>query len=79
MNKDEKCFYCSGRGKFKYIKSGDECVCSVCGGTGINFKALHENLHAGKNKCKYCGAACSGYACKICLDSFENDNRGEEL
>lgn len=73
MGEDTKCFYCSGSGKYKYIKTNIERVCSACNGTGISFRALHKKINAGKNKCKYCGESCSGYACDLCLKEFEKE------
>ena len=78
MKKDEKCFYCDGKGKIRYLEDGEECTCTVCNGSGINIKAVYQKKHLGKNKCKYCGRLCSGYACKSCLDAFESDREVEE-
>lgn len=77
MEKDEKCFYCDGKGKIKYLEDGKECTCSVCNGSGINFLARYKKRTQGKNKCKYCGQPCSGYACNSCLESFESEKEVE--
>ena len=74
MRKDESCFFCEGKGKIRYLKDGELHTCSVCNGTGKDLKAIYQKKHQGKNKCKYCGRPCTGYACNSCLDSFEADN-----
>lgn len=72
MEQDTKCFYCGGKGKRK-LADGCICTCSVCKGFGIDFKVIHQKKHQGKNKCKYCGRNCTGYACESCLDAFEKE------
>ena len=60
-----KCNYCGGSGKTIITKA----VCYHCRGTGIL-----ENVRS----CKYCGEPCHGYACKPCLDTFENAKHEKE-
>ena len=74
---DEKCFYCDGKGKIKYLNESKACTCTVCNGSGINYLARYKKRVQGKNKCKYCGRPCYGYACDSCLDSFEKESENE--
>ena len=78
MKKDEKCFYCDGKGKIHYRDNPETCICSVCNGSGKNWKAIYQKKHQGKNKCKYCGRNCTGYACESCLNMFESDKEEDE-
>ena len=73
IKKDERCFYCEGKGKIRYLSSGEEHTCTVCNGSGVDFLVRYKKRTQGKNKCKYCGRPCSGYACNSCLDSFEKE------
>ncbi|MBO6105638.1 MAG: hypothetical protein J6O99_07050 [Methanobrevibacter sp.] len=77
MKKDEKCFYCDGKGTIQYRNNLENHTCTVCGGSGINFRARYKKRIQGKNKCKYCGQPCIGYACKSCLESFESEKEIE--
>ena len=78
MKKDEKCFYCEGTGKIQYRDNPEVRVCSVCNGSGKNYKAIYQKRFTYKSKCKYCGRPCSGYACESCLNLFKNDKGSEE-
>ena len=73
MKKEEKCFFCEGKGRIKYLKDGDYHICTVCNGTGKDIKAIYQKKNKPKNKCKYCGRPCNGYACISCLNTFESE------
>ena len=78
IKEDEKCFYCEGTGKIHHRNNPDDRSCTVCNGSGINYLARYKKRTQGKNKCKYCGSLCTGYACKSCLDSFEKERDNED-
>ena len=77
MKQDEKCFFCDGLGRIKYLKDGNYHTCNVCNGSGISYLVRYKKRNQGKNKCKYCGQNCTGYACQSCLNTFEKENNSE--
>ena len=76
--KDEQCFYCDGTGKIHYKDNPKEYTCTVCNGSGVSYLKRYKNRTQGHNRCKYCGRACYGYACRSCLDKFEKEGNNED-